>query len=267
MTSNNNNNNNNNDSNATQPSKNYGVWTEKRLAVLIDSMIIYHPFDKGKLEVSKAKQNVMRRVNKTDAHVAKLCSWNTFQLKDKKIINDDFKRANKEIRVECENMNFELIVIWNRNSSFEGDVMILKQMMDRRKKWTKRTKRAEADALLEKKIEQDAMAVASIRGKLPVGYHTDVNQMDSPYLENREVISDRAAACLQPGPESNKGAERSLDNLEHYSREEIDQIKKMIESNERIADGLGNVTKRLEVIIKKVEYLEQLELSKHGIKQ
>ncbi|KAI7889020.1 uncharacterized protein EV154DRAFT_483557 [Mucor mucedo] len=31
---------------------------------------------------------------------------------DKKIINDDFKRANKEIRVECENMNFELIVIW-----------------------------------------------------------------------------------------------------------------------------------------------------------
>ncbi|KAI7887820.1 uncharacterized protein EV154DRAFT_484724 [Mucor mucedo] len=30
---------------------------------------------------------------------------------DKKIINDDFKRANKEIRVECENMNFELIVI------------------------------------------------------------------------------------------------------------------------------------------------------------
>ncbi|KAI7871388.1 uncharacterized protein EV154DRAFT_487662 [Mucor mucedo] len=32
-------------------------------------------------------------------------------IKDKKVINDDFKTANKEIRVECENMNFELIVI------------------------------------------------------------------------------------------------------------------------------------------------------------
>ncbi|KAI7865549.1 uncharacterized protein EV154DRAFT_488697 [Mucor mucedo] len=35
----------------------------------------------------------------------------TVKTLDKKIINDDFKRANKEIRVECENMNFKLIVI------------------------------------------------------------------------------------------------------------------------------------------------------------
>lgn len=97
----------------------YGAWTDKRIIVFINSMIKYHPFDRRKKEVAKAKENVMDSVNRTDLNVNPIHSWSTFQNKLDVLIE---QVTNKQT-------NAHTPTVYDFDSQLEEKVLILKQLV------------------------------------------------------------------------------------------------------------------------------------------
>lgn len=115
-------NNNNKESNSsTDEKRTYGSWSDRRIMVLIDSMINYHPFNRKKLEVAEAKRNVMTSVNEIDSHLKGISSWNTFQNKVDTLIEDVMKKQTND-HVHGSGSN-------DSETHLENRVMELKQMV------------------------------------------------------------------------------------------------------------------------------------------